>query len=61
MRMENKEGRVLTVTEVGERLKVGRNTAYELFNQRDFPSFRLGKNLRITESNFEEWLKNQIK
>lgn len=61
MQMENKETRVLTVIEVCERLKVGRNTAYELFNQRDFPSFRIGKNLRITESNFEEWLRSQSK
>lgn len=58
--MDSKETKVLTVNEVGQRLKVGRNTAYELFNQRDFPSFRIGKNLRITEAAFEEWLKNQV-
>ena len=59
--MENKEGRVLTVTEVGKRLKVGRNTAYDLFNQRSFPSFRIGKKLRITEAAFENWLNRQSK
>jgi excisionase family DNA binding protein len=59
--MDSKETKVLTVNEVGQRLKVGRNTAYELFNQRDFPSFRIGKSLRITEAAFEEWLKNQVK
>jgi len=59
--MDNKETRVLTVAEVGDRLKVGRNSAYELFNQRNFPSFRIGKSLRITEAAFEEWLKNQVK
>lgn len=59
--MENNESRVLTVTEVAERLKVGRNTAYELFNQRDFPSFRIGKKLKITESAFENWLNRQSK
>lgn len=59
--MNDKETRVLTVAEVAERLKVGRNTAYDLFNQRGFPCFRIGKNLRITEAAFEEWLKNQIK
>lgn len=59
--MDNKESRVLTVSEVSERLKVGRNTAYDLFNQRDFPSFRIGKNLRITEAALENWLKNQSK
>lgn len=59
--MNDKESRVFTVTEIAEILKVGRNTAYELFNQKNFPSFRIGKNLRITEASFEEWLKNQVK
>jgi len=59
--MYNNELKVLTVAEVAKRLKIGRNKVYELFNQRDFPSFKLGKNLRVSEPAFEEWLLNQSK
>lgn len=32
---------------------------YELFNSRDFPSFRMGAALRITVEDFEYWLEKK--
>jgi excisionase family DNA binding protein len=61
MEEASKNSVTLTVKDIAERLKIGRNTAYELMNQRDFPSFRIGKCIRITEVAFEEFLKNQTK
>jgi excisionase family DNA binding protein len=51
----------LTVKDIAKRLQIGRNSAYELMNQRDFPSFRIGKCLRVTEAALEEYLNNRAK
>lgn len=61
MEAVNKNSITLTVKDIAERLKIGRNSAYELMNQRDFPSFRIGKCIRVTEAAFEEFLVNQTK
>ena len=49
----------LTVNDVGEILQIGRNKSYELFKRDDFPSFNLGRQLRVYELDFVEWLNKQ--
>lgn len=49
---------VLTVQEIREILRLGRNKTYEFLSGEDcpFPVIRLGRQLRIPTSQFFEWL-----
>ena len=46
----------LTVKELAEALHIRRNTAYQLADQKDFPSFRIGRRLLINRTMLQEWL-----
>lgn len=46
----------LTVNELAEELNISRNTAYQLADQKDFPSFRIGRRLLINRAMLQEWL-----
>ena len=46
----------LTVKELAEELNIGRNTTYQLADQKDFPSFRIGRRLLINRAMLQEWL-----
>lgn len=48
--------KVYTVKEVAEILHIGKNKAYALMNSSIFPSYRLNKNLYVTEESLKEWL-----
>ena len=52
---------VLTVVQVGGILQIGRNKAYELFRSDGFPSFYVGRQLRVTEVDLIKWLSSQGK
>jgi excisionase family DNA binding protein len=52
---------VLTVVEIGKRLKVSRATAYQLVAQPDFPKIRLGRAIRVPAEAFERWMEEQAK
>ena len=51
----------LTITELCELLKIGRNTAYSLCNDITFPSFRVGKKILIDREKLEIWLNREGK
>lgn len=59
--MESNNINVLTVNDIARIMKIGRNKAYEVFNMRDFPSFSIGRLLRVYESDFIRWLNEQTK
>ena len=40
-------------------LGIGRSTAYELVNRRDFPAIRVGRKLLIPRDAFDRWLEAQ--
>lgn len=46
----------LTVKELAEELNISRNTAYQLADQKDFLSFRIGRRLLINRAMLQEWL-----
>lgn len=54
--MSNNSLEVLTVSELASTLKIGKSRAYELVNQKDFPSFRIGKNIRVSKADLEDWM-----
>ena len=51
----------ITVAELADRLGVSLPTAYELANQSDFPSFRIGRKLLISAVGVENWIDDQIR
>jgi excisionase family DNA binding protein len=53
---------VLTVDHVASYLSIGRNAAYELMNQKDFPVYKIGKLYkRVNRDEFFQWLHEQSK
>ncbi len=51
---------VLTVKEIMEILGIGRRVAYELMDQKDFPTVRIGEKLkRVNRDQFFTWLDKQ--
>ena len=45
-----------TVSDVQHILKIGRRKAYKLVNQPDFPKVRIGHDIRIPKSTFEDFM-----
>lgn len=50
---------LLTVKEVADRLRVGKNVAYKLCKQPDFPAMRVGRLIRVPEGALNEWVQAQ--
>lgn len=59
--MESNSINVLTVKDIAKIMKIGRSKAYQIFKMIDFPSFYVGRLLRVYESDFLKWLNNQSK
>ena len=49
---------VLTPSEVGKILKIGKNQVYALMNKDDFPSYRIGNKFFVTNIDLTEWMLN---
>lgn len=49
----------LTVPEVAEALGVGLSSAYQLIHRADFPSFRIGRSVRVSRARLNEWVEKQ--
>ena len=53
---------MLTVKDLQELLKIGRDKAYSLMHSKSFPSMRLGRKYYFQEQALQEWLvKNRYK
>jgi len=50
---------VLTVEDVRNYLKIGRNAAYSLVMSEGFPVIRIGKTIRIPRDAFLKWIETQ--
>lgn len=50
------DAKILTVAEVAGILRISRVQAYDLVKKGVIPSLRLGRNIRIYEKAFNEWL-----
>lgn len=50
----------LTVPEVAEALGVGLSSAYQLIHRADFPSFRIGRSVRVSRARLKEWVDAQV-
>lgn len=50
---------VLTPMDVAEVLGISRNTAYQVVHSRGFPSFKVGKQYRVSRDKFLSWLDSE--
>ena len=50
----------LSVKDVQEILQIGRNKAYNLIQQNDFPKIQIGRNYLIPETEFEKYLHRKL-
>ena len=41
-------------------LGIGENVAYQLVNRGDFPSFRVGRLIKVTKAALKQWLDEQV-
>lgn len=48
---------IYTVEDIMAILHICKTTAYILMNSDGFPSFRVGRSLRVEKTAFEKWLK----
>jgi excisionase family DNA binding protein len=51
--------KVLTIPEVAAYLKISKSKIYYLVSQKQIPHLKLGRNVRIRESDLSEWLELQ--
>lgn len=59
--MLNQYNDVLSIEELCEILKIGRNRAYELLQTEEIKGFRIGRPWKIPKISVEEYLKTQAK
>lgn len=57
--IENSLPIVLTPMDVAKILGISRNTAYQVVHSRGFPSFRVGKQYRVSRDKFLLWLNSE--
>lgn len=50
----------LTIEEVQQILRIGKNSAYDLCKREDFPCVKIGRSYRVPKKEFEEWLSKQM-
>ena len=53
------EKQAYTVEEAAEALGLGADTMYQLVHRADFPSFRVGRAIRISRELLAEWVRKQ--
>ena len=54
-------GMAMSVEDMAEELAIGRNVAYELVQQPDFPSFQIGRRVLVSRKGLQEWIDAQCK
>ena len=52
---------LLTVKDVQERLKLGKNNTYKLISQKGFPKITIGRKILIPEQEFEKYIMNHVR
>lgn len=59
--MKNLATDIMIIEDMVKGLRIGRNKAYELVNSNDFPSFKLGRHIRVSRVRFNNWIISQEK
>lgn len=48
--------KILTSREIQEKLRIGRNTLYELLKDPGFPAYKIGKKYYASEEAIDNWI-----
>ncbi len=51
---------MIGVTEIMQMMGIGRNRAYEIIKQKEFPSIKVGRRYLVHKEVFEKWLKGEL-
>ncbi len=51
---------VLTIPEVAEYLRISKSKIYYLVSRNQIPHLKIGRNVRIRESDLQAWMESQI-
>jgi len=51
--------KIYTVPEVADYLKLSKSKVYNLVQRGEIPSIKIGRNVRIRESDLDQWLDDQ--
>lgn len=51
--------KILTIDELQDRLRIGRNQAYKLVTEKKIKAFRTGKRWKITEAALSEYIRKR--
>lgn len=51
---------IYTIPEVARYLKLSRSKVYSLVAKRDIPSLRIGRNVRIRETDLTRWIEANV-
>ncbi len=51
---------ILTIPEVARYLKLSKSKVYLLVTQKKIPCIRIGRNVRIRQSDLETWLNQRV-
>lgn len=54
-------GMAMSVEDMADQLAIGRNVAYQLVQQPDFPSFMIGRRVLVSKKGLQEWIDEQCK
>ena len=52
--------KVFTIPEVAAYLKISKSKIYYLVSRKEIPHLKLGRNVRIRESDLQKWLELQV-
>ena len=54
-------GMAMSVEKMADELAIGRNVAYQLVQQPDFPSFMIGRRVLVSRKGLQDWIDEQCK
>lgn len=59
MEGEEKEDRMLLVSEVAQRLRVSKDAAYAMIRRGEIPHIRVGRLVRVSPDALDRWIEEQ--
>jgi putative molybdopterin biosynthesis protein len=51
-----RQEKIYTVPEIAQYLKMSKSKVYDLVKKKKIPFIKIGRNVRIRQSDFDEWL-----
>ncbi len=59
MNADDTNDRYVTITEMAQRMRVSKMTAYRIVHEKELPSVKFGRSIRVLESDFQAYIRRQ--